>query len=252
MQKRQKRIRADELLYLKNLCESRSQAKALIMAGQVKIGSERIEKAGRLLTEDSELSVKLPMKYVGRGGLKMENFLKDSKMQVNGMEILDIGASTGGFTDCLLQHGAIKAICIDVGHGQLHYRLRTDKRVTNLEKTNIRHIEKNQIKDSPFPLIVMDLSFISLRKTLSNAWPLLESGGTLVALVKPQFECSKKEADHGKGVIRDASIQGRILEEIKAFGNEVMVGAELIFETEARPSGTDGNKEFFLAWKKQD
>ena len=252
MQKRPKRIRADELLYLKNLCESRSQAKALIMAGQVRLGSERIEKASRLLPEDSELSVTLPMKYVGRGGLKMENFLKDSKIRVNGMEILDIGASTGGFTDCLLQQGAKKATCIDVGHGQLHYRLRTDQRVTNLEKTNIRHIEKNQIKDSPFPLIVMDLSFISLRKILSTVWPLLESGGTLIALVKPQFECSKKEADQGKGVIRDTSIQNRILEEIKIFGNEAMDGSELIFEIEARPSGTDGNKEFFLAWRRSD
>ena len=135
MEKKLKKIRADELLLKNKLCESRTQAKVLIMAGQVRSGSERIDKPSRLLREDCDLSILRPLKFVGRGGLKMENFLLESNFDVKNLHIFDIGASTGGFTDCLLQKGASLATCVDVGHGQLHYRLRTDPRVKNLEKT---------------------------------------------------------------------------------------------------------------------
>ena len=135
-----KKFRADELLLRQKLCESRNQAKTLVMAGQVMMGTEKIDKPSRLLPEYSILSLLQPPKYVGRGGLKMENFLEESGIRVDKMHILDIGASTGGFTDCLLQKGATNATCIDVGRGQLHYRLRTDKRVKNFEKTNIRKV----------------------------------------------------------------------------------------------------------------
>ena len=250
MEKKLKKIRADELLLKNKLCESRTQAKALIMAGQVRSGSERIDKPSRLLREDSDLSILRPLKFVGRGGLKMENFLLESNFDVKNLHILDIGASTGGFTDCLLQKGASLATCVDVGHGQLHYRLRTDPRVKNLEKTNIRELMPEDLEDSPFLFIVMDLSFISLRKALPHAWNFLANNGIICCLVKPQFECTKKEADMGKGIIRDEAIRDRILNEMKSFADENLRDSKIIFETKARPEGTDGNQEFFLSWQK--
>ena len=251
MQKKLKRIRADELLVLNKLCESRNQAKTLIMAGQVRMGTERIDKSSRMLPQNAVLTILESLKYVGRGGLKMENFLSESGFRVKGMHILDIGASTGGFTDCLLQGGASRATCIDVGHGQLHYRLRTDHRVQNFEKTNIRQVNPSDIPGAPFFFIVADLSFISLRKVLPSAWPFLAQGGKIVTLIKPQFECQKKEADLGKGIIRDEKIHSRVLAELKLFADEELSGSKLIFETKAKPTGTDGNSEFFLAWQKQ-
>ena len=211
--KKGENIRLDEVLVLKGLCESRSQAKAFIMAGQVWLGTERLEKASKLISPELEIYLKSPMKYVGRGGLKMENFLIHSQIDPSGLRILDIGASTGGFTDCLLQKGACEATCIDVGHGQLHYKLRTDPRVTNIEKINIRNLKQDELNGSPYPLVVMDLSFISL-KVLCQTWNFVESSGKLVALVKPQFECTREEANSAKGVIRSEEIQKRVLEEL--------------------------------------
>jgi len=251
MKKKPKRVRTDDLLVLQGLCESRTQAKALIMAGQVRVGTERIDKASRLLPTDADLNIAQKLKYVGRGGLKMENLLKDADFSVKGLHILDLGASTGGFTDCLLQNDAKCATCIDVGHGQLHYRLRTDPRVENIEKTNIRNIKPSDIKGSPFSFIVMDLSFISLRKVLPSVWPFLEPQGKLVTLIKPQFECTRQEADLGKGIIRDTNIRNRVLNEIKDFAKLNFQDSILILETQAHPKGTDGNQEFFLAWSKK-
>ncbi|OUU27780.1 MAG: hypothetical protein CBC04_02515 [Verrucomicrobia bacterium TMED44] len=182
----------------------------------------------------------------------MENLLKESGLNVQGLHILDIGASTGGFTDCLLQKGAIRATCVDVGHGQLHYRLRTDERVHNLEKTNIRNLVPADIEGSPFPLIVMDLSFISLHKVLSQVWPFVDYKGKLITLVKPQFECTKKEADVCKGIIRDPEICYRVLDEIKNSAKSNLKGSHLIMESEASPKGTDGNQEYFLIWSKEN
>ena len=252
MSKKPKRVRTDELLVLQGLCESRNQAKALIMAGQVRVGTERIDKASRVFPIDAALKVTEKLRYVGRGGLKMENLLKESGLNVQGLHILDIGASTGGFTDCLLQKGAIRATCVDVGHGQLHYRLRTDERVHNLEKTNIRNLVPADIEGSPFPLIVMDLSFISLHKVLSQVWPFVDYKGTLSTLVKPQFECTKKEADVCKGIIRDPEICYRVLDEIKNSAKSNLKGSHLIMESEASPKGTDGNQEYFLIWSKEN
>ena len=251
MSQKLKKIRADELLLLNKLCESRNQAKTLILAGQMRVGTERIDKSSRLLPENAPLQITEPLKYVGRGGLKMENFLTESGIKVKGMHILDIGASTGGFTDCLLQKGASYATCIDVGHGQLHYRLRTDERVNNHEKTNIRNLTPFDIAGSPFPLIVADLSFISLRKVLPFAWPFLDHNGKIIALIKPQFECKKEEADIGKGIIRDPQIHSRVLTEIKTFVEANLPHSSIMFETKAKPQGTDGNQEYFLAWEKK-
>jgi 23S rRNA (cytidine1920-2'-O)/16S rRNA (cytidine1409-2'-O)-methyltransferase len=244
------KLRADELLVANGACESRTRAQALILAGKVKWGTERIDKASRLIPAGSVLTVEKPFPYVGRGGLKMENFLKESGWDVTGLSVLDLGASTGGFTDCLLQHGAIDSTCVDVGHGQLHYKLRTDSRVTNLEKTNLRDLMVEKLPQNSYPLIVMDLSFISLCKVLNHAWSFLCPGGKLLALVKPQFECTKEEADRGKGVIRDSAVQERVINEVTNFAELHLENSSLIAQFLAKPHGTDGNLEFFLGWEK--
>lgn len=248
--KKGSKLRADELVVAQGLCESRTQAQAYILAGQVKMGTERIDKSSRLLPENSILSIDRPPRYVGRGGTKMENFLAETGIQVKGASILDLGASTGGFTDCLLQHGATSATCIDVGHGQLHYKLRTDSRVQNLEKTNLRNLTPEKLEDKSFNLVVMDLSFISLRKVLPQAWAFVPKGGKLVSLVKPQFECTKKEADQARGIIRSPDIRQRTLQEIIDFAEEKLAGSQLFANAESSPRGTDGNLEFFLGWEK--
>lgn len=215
------------------------------------MGTERIDKSSRLLPADSILSLKQAAPFVGRGGLKMQNFLEEAKIEVGGLAILDLGASTGGFTDCLLQKGASSATCVDVGHGQLHYKLRTDSRVTNLEKTNLRHLTTKSLSQSPFELVVMDLSFISLRKVLPQAWSFVNEGGRLIALVKPQFECARKEADQGRGVINDPQVQQRTFREIKDFAKRELIDSVLFAQAESSPRGADGNLEFFLGWVKK-
>ena len=222
-----------------------TQAKTLILAGQVRMGTERIDKSSRLLPEDAQLQLTESLRYVGGVVSKWKTFSLTPGCKVSGMHILDIGASTGGFTDCLLQKGASHATCIDVGHGQLHYRLRTDERIYNFEKTNIRNIAPGDIPGSPFPFIVADLSFISLTKVLPVAWPFLQKGGKIAALIKPQFECRKEEADLGKGIIRDPQVHARVLSEIKKFAENNLCGASLLFETRARPQGTDGKSGIF-------
>jgi 23S rRNA (cytidine1920-2'-O)/16S rRNA (cytidine1409-2'-O)-methyltransferase len=247
-----KKIRADELMVSLQLVESRNKAQACILAGQVKWGEQKIQKASQMLPTDANLCLVTQMPYVGRGGLKMENFLKEAKWVVSEMNFLDLGASTGGFTDCLLQMGAKSATCVDVGRGQLHYKLRIDSRVTNLEKMNLKTLRKEDLPYSSYPLIVMDLSFISLQKVLHQAWQFLEEKGRLAALIKPQFECKKEEADRGRGVIKDPSIHQRVLKEIKIFAQNELELSNLIIETTAKPQGNDGNREFFLGWEKSE
>ena len=245
-----KKIRADELMVLQKLAESRTKAQACILAGQVTWKNAKIEKSSQLLPRDSNLCLKNQMPYVGRGGLKMENFLMASKLPIEGIDFLDLGASTGGFTDCLLQKGAGSATCVDVGRGQLHYKLRIDDRVTNLEKVNLKSLTMKDLPLPQYPLVVMDLSFISLRKVLIQAWQFLEDKGYLAALVKPQFECKKEEADIGRGIIKDKNIHHRVLEEIKQYATDQLPGSSLVIEIQASPSGNDGNTEFFLGWRK--
>lgn len=241
-----KKQRLDELLVAKGLADSRSQAKALILAGKVKIGTERIDKPGRSLPEDSDLSVDAPPRFVSRGGEKLEGFLDRFEIDVEGMHILDVGASTGGFTDCCLQRGAVSATCVDVGRAQMHNKLIQDERVTNLEKTNARHLQPGDLPHPNYPRIVMDLSFISLAKVLPAVWPFLEAGGCLIALVKPQFEAEKYEVDAGRGIIRDVAIQERVLASIRAFALAELPEAKLIGTMDSPIKGTDGNREFLL------
>jgi 23S rRNA (cytidine1920-2'-O)/16S rRNA (cytidine1409-2'-O)-methyltransferase len=241
-----KKIRLDELLVVKGLADTRSRAKALILAGKVKLGTERIDKPGRTLPDDSPIEVESPPRFVSRGGEKLEGFLNQFQIDVTGLRHLDVGASTGGFTDCCLQRGTISATCVDVGRAQMHNKLIQDERVINLEKTNARHLQPGDLPFDDYPLIVMDLSFISLTKVLPAVWQFLGVGGWLIALVKPQFEAEKHEVDTGRGIIRDAAIQDRILANIQSFALEQLPGAKLIGTMDSPIKGTDGNREFLI------
>lgn len=244
-----KKLRLDELLVEKGLADSRSQAKALILAGKVLLGTERLDKPGRSVPADAELTVEQPPRFVSRGGEKLEGFLDQFAISVEGMDVLDVGASTGGFTDCCLQRGATTATCVDVGRAQMHNKLIQDPRVTNLEKTNARHLKPGDLPRDQYPRIVMDLSFISLTKVLPAVWQFLEPGGCLIALVKPQFEARKEEVDAGRGIIRDEAIHQRVLDEIRDFALAELQGAELIGTMDSPIKGTDGNREFLIGLK---
>jgi 23S rRNA (cytidine1920-2'-O)/16S rRNA (cytidine1409-2'-O)-methyltransferase len=241
-----KKIRLDELLVAQGLTDTRSRAKALILAGKVKLGTDRLDKPGRSLPADAPIEVESPPRFVSRGGEKLEGFLDQFKIDVTGLRHLDIGASTGGFTDCCLQRGTISATCIDVGRAQMHNQLIQDQRVTNIEKTNARYLKIGDLPFENYPLIVMDLSFISLTKVLPAVWQFLAPEGRLIALVKPQFEAEKREVDAGRGIIRDDAIQQRILASIQSFALEQLIGATLIGTMDSPIKGTDGNREFLM------
>lgn len=243
---KQKKIRLDELLVENGQAASRSQAKALILAGKVLLGTERLDKPGRSLPADTDLTVEQAPRFVSRGGEKLEGFLDQFEISMAGMHVLDVGASTGGFTDCSLQRGAASATCVDVGRAQMHNKLLQNPRVTNLEKTNARHLKPGDLPQDSYPRIVMDLSFISLTKVLPAVWHFLEPGGCLIALVKPQFEARKEEVDAGRGIIRDPTVQDRVLGEIRDFALSELPGAELIGTMDSPIKGTDGNREFLI------
>lgn len=245
-----KKLRLDELLVVRGLAVSRAQAKALVMSGRVRLGTERLEKPGREFAPDAAIEVEQPPRFVSRGGEKMAGALERFSLDVRGLHVLDVGASTGGFTDCVLQAGAADVVCVDVGRAQLHAKLRSDPRVTNLEKVNARHLSAKDLPRATYGLIVMDLSFISLRTVLSAVWPLLEPGGTLVALVKPQFEAGKAEVDKGRGVIRDAAVQEATLAAVRDFALATLTGASLLGTMDSPITGADGNREFLLALRR--
>lgn len=247
----QAKLRLDELLVARGLVESRAQAKALVMSGRVRRGTERLDKPGKEFPSDLELTVEQPPRFVSRGGEKLAAALERFAIDLHGAHLLDVGASTGGFTDCALQAGAADAVCVDVGRAQLHAKLRQDPRVTNLEKINARHLQAGDLPRSSFDAIVMDLSFISLRSVLPSVWPLLRPGGTLVALVKPQFEAGKAEVDKGRGVIRDPAVQDAVLAGVRDFALAELAGADLIGTMDSPITGADGNREFLLALKKR-
>ncbi len=242
--------RLDELLVARGLAESRSQAKALIMAGRVLQGTERLDKPGKEYPPDVALSVEQPPRFVSRGGEKLQGFLDRFRTSLAGAHVIDVGASTGGFTDCALQAGAASVVCVDVGRAQLHARLRADPRVTNLEKVNARHLTAADLPRASYDAAVMDLSFISLKAVLPSVWPLVRAGGILIALVKPQFEAGKEEVDKGRGVIRDPAVQEAVLTEITAFALRDLPGAQLIGTIDSPLHGTDGNREFLLGLRK--
>jgi 23S rRNA (cytidine1920-2'-O)/16S rRNA (cytidine1409-2'-O)-methyltransferase len=244
------RKRLDELLVTRGLSPTRAQAKALIMSGRVRHGTERLDKPGKDYPPDFELSVDQPPRFVSRGGEKLAAFLDKFPLDLTGLDVLDVGASTGGFTDCALQAGASTATCVDVGFGQLHEKIKRDQRVTNLEKTNARHLKPGDLPRAAYDVVVMDLAFISLRSVLPAIWPFLRPDGALIALVKPQFEAGKAEVDKGQGIIRDDAVRQRVLAEVREFALRELAGAAMIGEMECPVHGADGNREFLLGLKK--
>ena len=242
--------RLDELLVARGLSPTRAQAKALIMSGRVRHGTERLEKPGKEYPADFELAIDQPPRFVSRGGEKLASFLEKFPLDLAGAHLLDVGASTGGFTDCVLQAGAVSATCVDVGFGQLHEKIKRDPRVTNLEKTNARHLQPGELPRANYDVVVVDVSFISLKNVLPAVWPFLRPGGALVALVKPQFEAGKTEVDKGEGIIRDDAVRARVLTEVREFALRELAGASLIGEMECPVHGADGNREYLLGLRR--
>jgi 23S rRNA (cytidine1920-2'-O)/16S rRNA (cytidine1409-2'-O)-methyltransferase len=240
--------RLDQALVERALCDSRERAKRLVLAGSVRINGHPAKKASDRVKAADEITVAAPEKFVSRGGHKLEHALEHFQLAVAGLTALDLGASTGGFTDCLLQRGAGKVFAVDVGQGQLAWKLRSDPRVVVMEKTNARFLKPENFP-APADLVVVDCSFISLRKILPPAVPLLRPDGKIIALIKPQFEAGKAEADKGRGVITDPVVHERVLAELKEF---VRAQAGLCWRgvVESPLLGPAGNKEFLALIEK--
>lgn len=245
------KVRADELLVQRGLAASRTLAQALILAGKVRTGPDSVvAKSSQKLAPDSPLVVEQPPRFVSRGGDKLEGALGRFGLDPSGLAALDVGASTGGFTDCLLQRGATEVTCVDVGQAQLHAKLRADPRVTNLERLNARELPLVRLPRVTYGAVVMDLSFISLSTVLPSVWPRLAPGGWLVALVKPQFEATRQEADKARGVIKDPAIHARVLAAATESAAS-LPGAEVLGSMESPLLGGEGNREFLLAVRRR-
>ena len=238
------KARIDQLLVDRGLAESRAKAQALVLAGSVYRGEQRIDKPGATVPEDAEIDVrgeKIP--YVSRGGVKLAGALDSFAVVVTGLRCLDVGASTGGFTDCLLQRGAAHVVAVDVGYGQLAHKLRIDPRVTNFERTNARALTPEEIGGAA-DLTVVDASFIGLAKLAEALARCTRPGGLLVALVKPQFEVGREEASRGRGVVRDVGVRASAIEGARAA--VIDAGFELLGEADCVIPGPKGNREAFL------
>jgi 23S rRNA (cytidine1920-2'-O)/16S rRNA (cytidine1409-2'-O)-methyltransferase len=241
------RIRADVALVDGGLFPSRERARAAILAGEVRIGGEPVTKAGQPIEEGTVFEVSAGQPYVSRGGRKLAGALDDFGIDPAGMRVLDIGASTGGFTDCVLQRGAVAVTALDVGYGQLAWSLRTDARVTVLERTNIRSVE-GPLPDAPFDLAVIDVSFIGLAKVLPHVPEQLDADGRVVALVKPQFEAGKGRVGK-RGVVRDPAVHADVL---RAVGRAAVEQGWVVRGMTFSPlKGPEGNIEFWT-WLARD
>jgi 23S rRNA (cytidine1920-2'-O)/16S rRNA (cytidine1409-2'-O)-methyltransferase len=240
------RIRLDRLLVLRGLAPTREKAQALILAGSVSVAGRRVDKAGAPVDEDAEVAVSgPPHPYVSRGGIKLAAALDAFGLDPTGRVCLDVGASTGGFTDCLLQRGATRVYAVDVGHGQLDARLRNDERVVVREKVNARTLSRDHVPE-PVGLAAIDVSFISLRLVLPAVAPLVERGGVVVVLVKPQFEAGRAEVGKG-GIVRSVDVRRRVVREVEDFGTSL--GLELAGSIASPIRGARGNEEFLLAFR---
>jgi len=244
--RKRKRQRLDQLLTSRDLAASTDLAQRLIMAGLVYVDGQKADKAGMSYREDVGIEVREVLKYVSRGGLKLEKVLEVFSLKAADAVCLDVGASTGGFTDVLLQNGAKKVYAVDVGHGQLHYKLQHDPRVINLEKTHVRKLDDSLIPEL-IDALVIDTSFISLTKVLPCAWPFVKPGGWCVALIKPQFEVEPKNLD--KGVVREEEHRQQAIDKVCQMLPE-LEGAEIIGITESPIHGPKGNVEYLLGMKK--
>lgn len=244
-----RKVRVDQLLVERGLAESRTRAQALIMAGTVFSGERKIAKAGDTLAPDAALEVKgRDHPWVSRGGLKLDHALAHFGWDMTGAVVIDVGASTGGFTDVALTRGAAKVYAVDVGHGQLAWKLRQDARVVVLEKTNARHLSAEIIPE-PVDLVVCDASFIGLKTVLPAAMALTKPNARLVALIKPQFEVGKERVGKG-GVVRDPALHAEVCADIEAWMN-AQPGWRVAGLTTSPITGPEGNVEFLIAAEKQ-
>jgi len=241
-----KKWRADQLVVARGLATSRSKAQAYIMAGVVFSGEKKIDKAGAQLAEDAPLEVRgKKHPWVSRGGLKLMQAITEFSLDIAGKSVVDVGASTGGFTDVCLHHGAVRVYAVDVGHGQLAWKLRNHPRVVVLEKTNARYLTSEQIPE-PVEMIVCDASFIGLRTVLPAAMSLAADGAILVALIKPQFEVGRGNVGKG-GVVRDPELHDQVCQRIDSWITDDMAGWTVIGLTRSPIKGPDGNIEFLIA-----
>lgn len=245
------RKRLDQVLVERGLCETREQAKRLIMAGSVRVNCVPAQKPSQLVGPGAQIELTQRERYVSRGGAKLEYALGAFHLDVTGFVAVDIGASTGGFTDCLLQHGARRVYAVDVGRGQLAWKLRNDPRVVVMEGVNARYLTPERMPDGfePADLVTIDCSFISLEKILPAAVALVKKGGNIVALIKPQFEAGKAEADRGAGVIRDPGVHAAVIDKLRRF---VSASGQMKWLdcVESPVLGPAGNKEFFALIEK--
>jgi len=241
--------RLDLLLVDKGLATSRQRARALILAGKILVNKLPAAKAGTLISEADSIELKggdIP--YVSRGGLKLEGALKELSIDVDGCTCLDVGASTGGFSDCLLQNGAARVYSVDVGYGQLAWKLRQDPRVVTIERTNIRHMPFEMIPEA-IDIATIDASFISLKIVVPAVAAFLKEGGFILALIKPQFEVGKDQVGKG-GVVRDPKLHARVIEDLSSFFTETGFGCENTLPSPLL--GPKGNREFFILLQLKD
>jgi 23S rRNA (cytidine1920-2'-O)/16S rRNA (cytidine1409-2'-O)-methyltransferase len=244
------RERLDVTLVARGLAETRAQAQGLILAGRVKVDGQPSDKAGRAVDGSAVIEVSAPPRFVSRGGEKLLGAIDHFGLSFEGRRVLDVGASTGGFTDCALQHGAVHVTCVDVGRAQLHHRLRVDPRVVSIEQLNARLLKPGDLPHDQYDRIVMDLSFISLRSVLPAIWPFCREGGLVVALVKPQFEAGREEVSKGRGVVRDERVRQAALAAVRASAQQVLPGCLDRGAIDCPLSGADGNREFLLLLEK--
>ena len=239
-------VRLDTLLVERGLAASRERARALILAGSVRVNGQPASKAGTSVAIDADVTVATAdHPYVGRGGLKLAHALDTFGIEVPGRTALDIGASTGGFTDVLLQRGAAHVTALDVGHGQLDWKIRSDPRVDVVERVNARTLTAAALPPgrAPFDIVTIDVSFISLRHILPVVPPLTRDDADVIALVKPQFEAGREEVGKG-GIVRDAGVQARVVDEVTAAADALGLGRA--GSTESPIAGMEGNREFLL------
>ena len=234
--------RLDILLAEKNFTESREKAKALIMEGKVYVNNLKITKPGTKFSGKEDIFIKEGLKFVSRGGLKLEKAIEQFNIVIKDKICLDIGASTGGFTDCLLQYGAKKVYAVDVGYGQLHWKIRNNPKVTVIERCNFRYIKKEKIPEI-VDIVTIDVSFISLKKILPKAIEFLRESSMIIALIKPQFEVGKEQVGKG-GIVKDSALHKQVLDNLSTFFQQLNL--QVINITESPILGQKGNKEFLM------
>lgn len=241
--------RLDCLIYERGLAESREKARIAVMIGNAYVNGQKQDKPGTMLAADCKIELRGEApKYVSRGGLKLEKAMQEFPIVLDGKSTMDIGASTGGFTDCMLQNGAAKVYAVDVGYGQLAWKLRTDPRVVNLERTNVRYLTPEQVPEQ-VDFFSVDVAFISLKLVLPAAWPFLKDGGEAVCLIKPQFEAGREKVGK-KGVVRDPSVHEEVIEAITGFA--LQNGFSILGLTFSPVKGPEGNIEYLLYLRKDE